>query len=124
MARWLPDIMEPEEFNESVMLMGGSDDMGMDMDMTMAMAMDTDDQLSFDFGMDDVMGMSDEPAAEVSEEGIVSNQIVVLQTQNGIFLRFKLNEVPEKKKGAVGVRGIKLGEDDAACRARCCGAVD
>ena len=106
------DIMEPEEFNESVMLMGGSDDMGMDMDMTMAMAMDTDDQLSFDFGMDDVMGMSDEPAAEVSEEGIVSNQIVVLQTQNGIFLRFKLNEVPEKKKGAVGVRGIKLGEDD------------
>ena len=38
--------------------------------------------------------------------------IVVLQTNDGIFLRFRLEEIPEKKKGAVGVKGIKLNEDD------------
>ncbi len=37
---------------------------------------------------------------------------VVLQTQEGYFLRFALEEVPEKKKGAVGVRGMKLGDKD------------
>lgn len=46
------------------------------------------------------------------EEMIVSSQNVVLQTANGVFLRFPLSDVPEKKKGAIGVRGIKLtGED-------------
>lgn len=43
---------------------------------------------------------------------IYTNQIVVLQTENGMFLRFCLKEIPEKKKGAVGVRGIKLGAGD------------
>jgi len=33
---------------------------------------------------------------------------VVLQTVKGNFLRFPLEQVPEKKKSAVGVRGIKL----------------
>lgn len=47
------------------------------------------------------------------EEMIVSSQQVVLQTANGIFLRFPLSDVPEKKKGAVGVRGIKLAEGDS-----------
>ncbi len=37
---------------------------------------------------------------------------VVLQTQEGYFLRFALEEVPEKKKGAVGIRGMKLGDKD------------
>ena len=41
-----------------------------------------------------------------------TNKMVVLQTRDGVFLRFKLNEVPEKKKGAVGVRGIKLNDGD------------
>jgi DNA gyrase subunit A len=51
---------------------------------------------------------------EVKEEDIiVSNQNVVLQTSNGMFLRFPLSDVPEKKKGAVGVRGIKLAEGDS-----------
>ena len=46
------------------------------------------------------------------EEMIVSSQNVILQTANGMFLRFPLSDVPEKKKGAVGVRGMKLtGED-------------
>lgn len=39
-------------------------------------------------------------------------QQVVLQTKGGYFLRFPVSDVPEKKKGAVGVRGIKLQKDD------------
>ena len=37
---------------------------------------------------------------------------IVLQTNKGMFLKFAYEEVPEKKKGAVGVRGIKLTPDD------------
>ena len=37
---------------------------------------------------------------------------LVLRTHQGYFLRFKAEEVPWKKKGAVGVRGIRLGEED------------
>lgn len=37
---------------------------------------------------------------------------VVLQTKGGIFLKFLLSEVPEKKKAAIGVKGIKLTKDD------------
>ena len=42
------------------------------------------------------------------EEMIVSSQHVIVQTADGYFLRFPLSDVPEKKKGAVGVRAIKL----------------
>jgi len=37
---------------------------------------------------------------------------IVLQTREGYFLRFAIEEIPEKKKGAVGVRGMKLGDKD------------
>jgi DNA gyrase subunit A len=37
---------------------------------------------------------------------------IVLQSKEGYFLRFSVEEIPEKKKGAVGVRGMKLGEKD------------
>ncbi len=37
---------------------------------------------------------------------------IVLQTKEGVFLRFSLEEIPEKKKSAVGVRGMKLNKDD------------
>lgn len=37
---------------------------------------------------------------------------VVLQSKEGFFLRFLKAEVPVKKKTAVGVRGMKLGEKD------------
>lgn len=43
---------------------------------------------------------------------VTENQNVVLQTSGGYFLRFPAEEVPEKKKGAVGVRGIKLQKKD------------
>ena len=37
---------------------------------------------------------------------------LVLQSKKGMFLRIEASSVPEKKKGAVGVRGIKLSEGD------------
>ena len=37
---------------------------------------------------------------------------IVLQTESGYFLRFPLEEIPEKRKGAIGVRGMKLITDD------------
>ena len=37
---------------------------------------------------------------------------IVLQTAEGYFLKFPVEEIPEKKKGAVGVRGMKLGAKD------------
>ena len=37
---------------------------------------------------------------------------LVLQSKGGYFLRFLKEEVPEKKKAAVGVRAMKLMEED------------
>lgn len=48
----------------------------------------------------------------VSVQVISENQQVVLQTKDGYFLKFAAEEVAEKKKGAVGVRGIKLKRND------------
>ncbi len=48
----------------------------------------------------------------VSVQIINDNQQVVLQTRDGYFLRFSADEVSEKKKGAVGVRGIRLKKND------------
>lgn len=42
---------------------------------------------------------------------------IVLQTKSGIFLKFPLEEVPCKKKGAIGVKGIKLGKEDVISNA-------
>ena len=43
---------------------------------------------------------------------ITDNLQIVLQSKEGFFLRFSAEEVSEKKKGAVGVRGIKLKKKD------------
>ena len=48
----------------------------------------------------------------ISVRQVREEQSVVLQTMNGYFLRFMASEIPEKKKGAVGVRGIKLQKKD------------
>ena len=37
---------------------------------------------------------------------------IVLQTEQGYFLRFSISEIPQKKKGAIGVRGLRLSEND------------
>lgn len=42
---------------------------------------------------------------------------VVLQSENGYFLRFPVNEIPVKKKNAVGVRGMKLSQGDSLAHA-------
>ena len=38
---------------------------------------------------------------------------IVLKSAEGYFLRFPVEEIPEKKKGAIGVRGMKLGAKDS-----------
>ena len=48
----------------------------------------------------------------VTVQVITDNQNVVLQTREGYFLRFAADEVSEKKKGAIGVRGIRLKKKD------------
>lgn len=53
------------------------------------------------------------PEDEVVSIAILKEQKdMVLQTAEGFFLRFAVEEIPEKKKGAVGVRGMKLGAND------------
>lgn len=37
---------------------------------------------------------------------------MILQSKAGYFLRFPVEEIPEKKKGAIGVRGMKLAAKD------------
>jgi len=58
-------------------------------------------------------------ATKLSEgDELVSVQVlhdvstVVLQSEGGFFLRIKLDEIPEKKKSAVGVRGMRLSAKD------------
>lgn len=41
------------------------------------------------------------------------NMQAVLQSKEGYFLRFAVDEIPEKKKAAVGVRAMKLGAKDS-----------
>ena len=41
-----------------------------------------------------------------------TREILVLQTNDGIFLRFPIKEVPELKKATLGVKGIKLNAED------------
>ncbi len=40
------------------------------------------------------------------------NMQLVLQSEDGYFLRFSADEIPEKKKAAVGVRAMKLSDTD------------
>lgn len=132
-----PD-MEPGGFS----ITGGSDEAPQFPDELISPYTEADDQLTFEFidlGRDDMedlqepdhdpeagnsseaegdasaaQGPSDdqsEPAETVSKP--VTNKMIVIQTKEGVFLRFRLSEVPEKKKGAVGVRGINLGNADA-----------
>ena len=39
-------------------------------------------------------------------------EYVVLQTKNGYFLKFLKEEIPEKKRNALGVRAIRMDEKD------------
>ncbi len=48
----------------------------------------------------------------VSVSAIREQRNIVLKSQEGYFLRFPIDEIPEKKKGAIGVRGMKLSTSD------------
>ena len=48
----------------------------------------------------------------ISVAVLTDQQTVVLQSRGGFFLRFAIEEVPEKKKGAAGMRGMKLADND------------
>ena len=48
----------------------------------------------------------------VSVAALTDQRNIVLQTKAGFFLRFAVDEIPEKKKGAIGVRGMKLSDGD------------
>lgn len=41
-----------------------------------------------------------------------AGETIVMQSEKGMFLRIETASIPEKKKSAVGVRGIRLAEDD------------
>ena len=49
----------------------------------------------------------------VSVTAFKEQRNMILQTKAGYFLRFPVEEIPEKKKGAIGVRGMKLGAKDS-----------
>ena len=46
-------------------------------------------------------------------ERLGENETIVMQSEKDFFLRIEADSVPEKKKGAAGVRGMKLGAGDA-----------
>ncbi len=50
-----------------------------------------------------------QPMEREIETGI---KTLVMQSQKGMFLRIEAASIPEKKKTAIGVRGIRLAEDD------------
>ena len=43
---------------------------------------------------------------------VAQMEYVVLQSKKGYFLKFLTEEIPEKKKAALGVRGIRLAPGD------------
>ena len=103
------------EMEMPVLLSGGSDDFSDGMMSGGAIPEDgfPEDIAGLQLGFDDMGIIGVEP--EGGYDAIVTDSadmVVVLQTEQGVFLRFQLKEIPDKKKGAVGVRGIKLtGED-------------
>ncbi|MCM1134195.1 MAG: DNA topoisomerase 4 subunit A [Clostridium sp.] len=50
---------------------------------------------------------------EVASVAVLNEQRqIVLQSAEGFFLKFDVEEIPDKKKNALGVRAMKLGEKD------------
>ena len=44
---------------------------------------------------------------------VAGNETIVMQSERDFFLRIAVDSIPEKKKGAVGVRGMRLADRDA-----------
>ena len=88
-------ISEEQVEEMPVMLTGGSDDFE-PLDFEQMELFDT--TASMDVGQE--------------QELQYTREILVLQTEEGIFLRFPLKEVLEIKKATLGVKGIKLNDGD------------
>ena len=88
-------ISEEQVEEMPVMLTGGSDDFE-PLDFEQMELFDT--TASMDVGQE--------------QELQYTREILVLQTEEAIFLRFPLKEVPEMKKATLGVKGIKLNDGD------------
>ncbi len=106
-----------EQMIEPIFLSGGSDEFDMMSDggdFGFGMSDSFDDfenpamQLAMNFSDEDAENTVVEGEEATEKSGIVTNEIVVLETNEGYFLRFPLREVPETKKTAMGVKGIKL----------------
>ena len=48
----------------------------------------------------------------INVEVLHEQKTVVLRSNDGYFLRFPVDDIPEKKKIAVGVRGMRLSKND------------
>lgn len=68
-----------------------------------------EDMESLDFEQTELPIDGDKP-----QEGELqyTREILVIQTDGGIFLRFPISQVPEQKKGTKGVIGIRLNDGD------------
>lgn len=55
---------------------------------------------------------------------VEENTTLIMQSEKDFFLRIETDTIPEKKKGAVGVRGMKLGAGDALSAIYLLGAED
>ncbi|MCF0229477.1 MAG: DNA topoisomerase 4 subunit A [Parasporobacterium sp.] len=127
------EAVHSDEHFENVLISGGAEpeDLHTDVSSMISDYIDPeDDQLKFEFfnmssdddGIfesaaidddDDINIMTAEPDdAQAVPAKPVTSKMIVIQTKEGVFLRFKLSEVPEKKKAAIGVRGITLGKND------------
>jgi len=60
--------------------------------------------------------MQPQASAKTAEQPGKSRETAVLQSEKGMFLRIETDSIPEKKKSAIGVRGIRLAENDRLAR--------
>ena len=81
-----------------------------DTEMPIALSGGSDDFEMLDYEQMEFTNMDTENHQE--KELQYTREILVLQTNDGIFLRFPIKEVPELKKATLGVKGIKLNAED------------
>ncbi len=60
--------------------------------------------------------MQPQASVKTPEQPGKSRETAVLQSEKGMFLRIETDSIPEKKKSAIGVRGIRLAENDRLAR--------
>ena len=56
--------------------------------------------------------VSAQPDAAQADMHVKDRSTVIMQSEKGMFLRIETESIPEKKKSAIGVRGMRLAEND------------